>query len=59
VGVCGYGFCKESYCCRFRSFDKECTGKISEKTFKKILEAKDDVSEEEVKEMLEEYYRYV
>lgn len=41
----------------FASFDKECTGKISETVFKKIMAGKDDVSEDEIAEMLEEYYR--
>ena len=41
----------------FRSFDKENTGKISEKCFRKIMVGKDDVTEKDVDEMLEEYYR--
>ena len=41
----------------FRSFDKQSTGKISEKVFKQIMIGKDDVNESEIEEMLEEYYR--
>ena len=41
----------------FRSFDKQNTGKISEKVFKQIMLGKDDVNESEIEEMLEEYYR--
>ena len=41
----------------FRSFDKQSTGKISEKVFKQIMLGKDDVNESEIEEMLEEYYR--
>ena len=40
-----------------RSFDREGLGKISEKCFKDLLKAKEDISEEEINEMLEEYYR--
>ena len=40
-----------------RSFDKESTGKISEKTFRTIMVNKDDVTEKDVEEMLDEYYR--
>jgi Ca2+-binding EF-hand superfamily protein len=42
----------------FSSFDKENTGKISEKCFRKIMVGKDDISEKDIEEMLEEYYRY-
>lgn len=41
----------------FASFDKQSTGKISEKVFKQIMLGKDDVNESEIEEMLEEYYR--
>jgi len=37
--------------------DKENTGKISEKCFRKILLGKDDESSKDIEEMLEEYYR--
>ena len=40
------------------SFDKENTGKISEKCFRTIMVNKDDVTEKDVDEMLEEYYRW-
>ena len=40
-----------------RSFDREGLGKISEKCFKDLLKSKEDISEEEINEMLEEYYR--
>lgn len=32
-------------------------GKISEKTFVELLKTKDDIAEEDIAEMLEEYYR--
>jgi len=41
----------------FESFDREGLGKISEKCFKDLLKSKEDISEEEINEMLEEYYR--
>ena len=41
----------------YRSFDREGLGKISEKTFKELLKAKDDIPDEDIEEMLEEYYR--
>lgn len=41
----------------FASFDKENTGKISEKVFKQIMLGKGDVSEADIDEMLQEYYR--
>lgn len=41
----------------FTSFDKQNTGKISEKVFKQIMLGKDDVNESDIAEMLEEYYR--
>lgn len=41
----------------FESFDRENLGKISEKVFKDLLKSKEDISEEEINEMLEEYYR--
>lgn len=41
----------------FASFDKEHTGKISEKVFKQIMLGKGDVSETDIDEMLQEYYR--
>lgn len=41
----------------FTSFDKENTGKISEKVFKQIMLGKEDVSETDIDEMLQEYYR--
>lgn len=40
-----------------RSFDREGLGKISEKTFVELLKTKDDIAEEDISEMLEEYYR--
>jgi hypothetical protein len=43
--------------CFCRSMDKENTGRISEKCFRKIMKGKDDVSAKEVEEMLEEYFR--
>ena len=43
----------------YRSFDKENTGKISEKVFKQIMLGKGDVSEADIDEMLQEYYRLV
>ena len=43
--------------CDCRSFDKENTGKISEKVFKQIMLGKGDVSETDIDEMLQEYYR--
>ena len=39
------------------SFDREGLGKISEKTFVELLKAKEDIAEEDVQEMLDEYYR--
>ena len=42
----------------YRSFDRENLGKISEKSFVDLLKSKDDISDEEIKEMLDEYYRY-
>ena len=39
------------------SFDREGLGKISEKTFVELLRAKDDIIEEDIQEMLDEYYR--
>ena len=51
-------FSKSQYFACFRSFDKQSTGKISEKVFKQIMVGKDDVNESEIEEMLEEYYRY-
>ena len=50
-------FISQYFAC-FRSFDKQSTGKISEKVFKQIMVGKDDVNESEIEEMLEEYYRY-
>lgn len=44
------------YC---RSFDREGLGKISEKTFVELLKTKDDIANEDIQEMLEEYYRYL
>jgi len=41
----------------FASFDRENLGKISEKSFVDLLKSKDDISDEEIKEMLDEYYR--
>jgi len=41
----------------FASFDREGLGKISERVFKDLLKSKDDISDEEIKEMLDEYYR--
>jgi len=41
----------------FASFDREGLGKISEKTFVELLKAKDDIVEEDIQEMLDEYYR--
>jgi Ca2+-binding EF-hand superfamily protein len=41
----------------FTSFDKQNTGKISEKVFKQIMLGKDDINESDIEEMLEEYYR--
>ena len=32
-------------------------GKISEKTFVELLKAKEDIPEEDIQEMLDEYYR--
>jgi Ca2+-binding EF-hand superfamily protein len=40
-----------------RSFDKENTGKISEKCFRTIMVNKDDIHEKDIEEMLDEYYR--
>ena len=42
----------------YRSFDRENLGKISEKQFVDLLKSKDDIGDEEIKEMLAEYYRY-
>jgi len=42
-----------------RSMDKDKRGKISEKTFRKIMIGKDDISAKDIEEMLDEYYRYV
>ena len=39
------------------SFDREGLGKISEKTFVELLKAKEDIPEEDIQEMLDEYYR--
>ena len=41
----------------FESFDKSQTGMISEEVFKHIMNGKDDVNEEDIREMLDEYYR--
>ena len=41
----------------FRSFDREHFGMISETVFKKLMEGKEDINEEDITEMLEEYYR--
>ena len=41
----------------FASFDREGLGKISEKAFVELLKAKDDIVEEDIQEMLDEYYR--
>ena len=41
----------------FRSFDREALGRISEKAFVELLKTKDDIPEEDIQEMLEEYYR--
>ena len=41
----------------FASFDKTSTGFISEGIFKQIMSARDDVSEEDISEMLDEYFR--
>lgn len=41
----------------FASFDREGLGKISEKTFVELLKTKDDIANEDIQEMLEEYYR--
>ena len=40
-----------------RSFDKSESGFISEDAFKQIMSAKDDVNEDDISEMLDEYYR--
>ena len=40
-----------------RSFDKAETGFIGEDVFKQIMSAKDDINEEDISEMLDEYYR--
>jgi len=37
--------------------DKSNTGLISEKSFRKVMKGKDDVSDKEIDEMLEEYFR--
>ena len=39
----------------FRSFDLQNTGHISEKRFIKIMKTKENVSDEDINEMLEEY----
>ena len=39
------------------SFDREALGKISEKQFVSLLKSKDDIPDEDIQEMLEEYYR--
>ena len=41
----------------FSSFDREALGKISEKQFVALLKSKDDIPDEDIQEMLEEYYR--
>ena len=41
----------------FESFDKENLGMISEEVFKQIMSGKDDIDDEDITEMLEEYYR--
>jgi len=41
----------------FASFDREALGKISEKQFVALLKSKDDIPDEDIQEMLEEYYR--
>ncbi len=41
----------------FASFDKAGVGFISEGSFKKIMSARDDVSPDDIAEMLDEYYR--
>ena len=41
----------------FASFDREALGKISEKQFVELLKSKDDIADEDIQEMLEEYYR--
>jgi len=41
----------------YRSFDKENTGFISEYVFRQIMEGKGDIEENEIQEMLDEYYR--
>ena len=40
----------------FESFDKSQSGMISEEVFKHIMQGKDDVNEEDINEMLAEYY---
>lgn len=40
----------------FESFDKAQSGMISEEVFKHIMQGKDDVNEEDINEMLAEYY---
>lgn len=39
------------------SFDKDDVGMIAEDLFKKIMRSKDDINDEDITEMLEEYYR--
>ena len=39
----------------FRSFDLQNTGHISEKRFIKIMKTKENVSDEDINDMLEEY----
>jgi len=41
----------------FASFDREGLNKISEKSFVELLKTKDDIPDEDIQEMLEEYYR--
>lgn len=41
----------------FASFDREALGKISETQFVELLKAKDDIEDEDIQEMLDEYYR--
>ena len=41
----------------FASFDREGLGKISENTFVELLKSKDDIVEDDIQEMLDEYYR--
>ncbi|CAB4062985.1 CALM [Lepeophtheirus salmonis] len=41
----------------FTSLDKDNTGKISESSFRQIMKGKDDCSEEDIDDMLKEFYR--